>query len=1167
MTSAASGPQRPATPPPRVRLMPLPEPSDTGSASSEAPRDARVGQEAQLLQGGQEAGAHLPRELPPRQQHRHRASGSVVVRPHPHHHRSRPESASTHSDSARHSFIFSPSTSTPSERDAAAAGVMLSFTLPAAAQPAVPPREGHDSTLTGSSFKAARPLSSAPSSSFSSTSSFSSLPLSCIVDLPQADARFARSPSIDSPILYDLASSARDRPPPTRSTTTSSLEAADAGDSKPHRTPPGTRSDDIAPGELSEALSEYDDLASDPSDFVLPNAFGDDTPSDDVDDRSDDAESLYADSIDIHPTTALAPAPAIAPASPSPSPSPSPSAPAPAPTVKHTPAPLNLDRIAISIVKHDDNDDDAPSRTQSQSSLPPLKRTISPLQLNKPLPRSPSLASPFASLFGWGSQSPSLTDPSSITSPLWPPKNVSPNDALLPIKSLSDTYFTPGTAAANPITYCESYLSTPPPSHALSSIQVEEMEDELKAISSELAASIRREMDLEELVDRLQEQANNPQAPGKRTSDYFSDSGLSSAKLSEYEHSREEIEKVQRRAEQEKASIRLELSTKLQDERSKRTALDLQIKELSEKASRMDLAHMNGTDAGDRVRNLEASCEDLRRKLSQERESKANIEDLLAALKCDLEEISNERDNLRDEVVPQLRARVEGLESEATGYATLTYESTKMQQELQSLQQENSTLRHSHAGASPNGPPLSRSSSTTAKGSLLPRAGPPPALKDLSRSNSVKNGTSESREQLAERLKDVEAQRDALHNALKNLLERQEVQNRESRKQIKSLQDERLRLLTQSPRRAGFESDIKKLRTEMNVLRRRAEEAIEQKWQVEKGLAGLKMDLDRAEEEIKALRSLLTEKDILIPSSIGRPSSTASASAVVSVTSESLARAYKELQETYMASLERLKQAGAAAEGGSGLVATDEKTLLALQRLEQSLSAVVLERDTVKQEATLLRGQVDSLTSAESQSVQRESGLAGSLEESAKRVEQLAAQVRQQLASNAELRDRLAKTVARGDADRKANTDQISGLQERLHKLEELLVAAQGASEERVARHEDEVSRLREAHSEQLRRLEAKHAPVLKRAMEEEAQMKALRAQVTELEKALADADGEIQEIVAKMSMAQIEVMNLQEERESAVRETKRLQAVIEKEQAKAFEERFKTTDAVVVQS
>ena len=65
--------------------------------------------------------------------------------------------------------------------------------------------------------------------------------------------------------------------------------------------------------------------------------------------------------------------------------------------------------------------------------------------------------------------------------------------------------------------------------------------------------------------------------------------------------------------------------------------------------------------------------------------------------------------------------------------------------------------------------------------------------------------------------------------ALKNLLDRQEYQNRENDKKIKVLELERDRLLSSSPRKAGYEKEVSSLRDEITVLRRRAEDAIEQK--------------------------------------------------------------------------------------------------------------------------------------------------------------------------------------------------------------------------------------------------------------------------------------------------------------------------------------------------
>jgi chromosome segregation ATPase len=233
-------------------------------------------------------------------------------------------------------------------------------------------------------------------------------------------------------------------------------------------------------------------------------------------------------------------------------------------------------------------------------------------------------------------------------------------------------------------------------------------------------------------------------------------------------------------------------------------------------------------------------------------------------------------------------------------------------------------------------------------------------------------------------------------------------------------------------------------------------------------------------------------------------------------------------------------------------------------------------------------------------------------------VEELAQQVRSQLATNSSLRNRLAEAVSRGEAEHRANKDRIASMQSRLRTLEEQLVAAQTASEERVARHEDDIAALKEAHATQLQRLRdnpgavrsprallAPRTPLtpsftfnsgpppksprllsvsrpgtsgssssptrpsrlsLRRASTspantggDAAEMETLRAKVRELEAALAITESEMQDVVGRMSAAQIEVMNLQEEREQAVRETRRVQRLLEEEKLNAFEGRFRS--------
>lgn len=857
------------------------------------------------------------------------------------------------------------------------------------------------------------------------------------------------------------------------------------------------------------------------------------------------------------------------------------------------PPQLDLD-YPNSIGHHNTNSPTLDRPPDSASSL------ASHASLNKPLPksppRSPAGSSKLSNFFGWGAPSPSNSnyskdkDYSPIPSPVSPKRNgysdESPESTRDPNSTQAQSH------EGNALGYVETYFPTPPNSYTLVSpvVEIEEMEDELKAISAELASSIRREMDLEDLVDRLQAEIANPQAPGKRTSDYFSDSGYSTAKSGEFENPKEEISTIQRKAEQEKAQLRLELTTKLQEERGRRNALDQQIKELADKASQADAAQMTSKDADARVKELEKSCEDLRRRLSEERQVKDNFEDLLTALKGELQNAALERDNLRDEIVPQLRARVEGLEAQQADSEKLAYETTKLQQELQEI--KDTKAKHETLARL-------RSSSVTGQSFKLSR--PPSGLHSsgLGRSNTVKGGHVESRDVLSERLKDVEAQRDALHSALKNLLDRQDFQNRENEKKIKLLEVERDRLLSASPRKAGFDREVSTLREEVNILRRRAEEAIEQKWQVEKGLIGLKSDLDRAEEEITSLRSLLNEKDILIPDSFSRYSNNSITGAPgLPATSSSLEKAYEDLQKSYKEALERIKDL----EIGGTSASQDERTRLAMERLEQSLASAVHDRDDARRESDSLQSQVDRLQQSEKDHLEGERDLADQLRDSANRVEELTQQVRAQLAINASLRSRLSESVARGEAGQRANKERLASMQNRMRTLEEQVIAAQTAAEDRVNRHEEELSKLRESTSASLHRLRDSNtglrsprlfppkspvSPLLSpnsggrfpRMLsshsrkssrnrpsssgngdeEDTSQVDTLKARVAELEKALVTADFEMQEVVGRMNTAQIEVMTLQEERETAARETKKLQKLLEAEKVNAFQQRFNT--------
>ncbi len=587
----------------------------------------------------------------------------------------------------------------------------------------------------------------------------------------------------------------------------------------------------------------------------------------------------------------------------------------------------------------------------------------------------------------------------------------------------------------------------------------------------------------------------------------------------------------------------------------------------------MDKERATSSTVATRVQDLESSLEDHRRKLQEERQFKENFEDLLTALRGELSQHRDERDNLRDETVPQLKARVEGLEAEAAEFQKLTYENTRMQQELQSLKNENTTLMNARRlqlemqnhgsrfnsiaeeeGSSPlsgSGGGLTRSASVARGSGGLTRS------TSMKRSNSISNKERESRDSLADRVKDIELQRDALHQALKSLLDRQNYQNKEHEKKLRNLEIERDRALhNQSPRKLGYEKEVTNLRHEIKQLRRRAEDASMAKYQIEKGLGGLKKDLDRAEQETSSLRSILQENDILIPDISVQTAQDNSTGAYA--TSYSLEKAYRDLQVTQAISISKLRELHGAAPSS----ADDADTAATMEKLLQSMNNAEAERDYAKRQAAIFRAQAESLKEAESFHTGENAGLADQLTASANRVEALSSQVRLQLESNASLRQRLAEAVGRGEAEQKNSTTRINSMQGRLKSLEDKLMNAQQHSEEAFAQHEEEVRELRDSQNLQLQRLKnglrqpsrfssretspispsiamfGSRSPRLDRttsgigmSLDEALRTEFLEKRVQELERALGEADQEMEEVVGKMNQAQIEVMELQSAR------------------------------------
>jgi predicted nucleic acid-binding Zn-ribbon protein len=801
----------------------------------------------------------------------------------------------------------------------------------------------------------------------------------------------------------------------------------------------------------------------------------------------------------------------------------------------------------------------------------------SPIEERPSKPKSP--AAGFTSFFGWnaakpqnGADSPTTTFSEKSLSPASPgyskqqgnmPVKVKPTGLDIPsANNFSQSYFNvPGTPL----------LSSSPQMNA----HVEELERELREVSSELAASIQREMELEDEVERWKADSSTVAPDNRRTSDYYSDSGTSSGRypIGDSESKLEELDMLRRKAEQERASLKVRMADRLQDELRRRRDLEEQVQLLEDKVigqSRTGSVALAPNVKDPRVKELEGSLQDAQRRLAEERQVKENFEDLLAALRDELEKHRNERDNLRDEVVPQLRARLEGLETEAADTQTLIYESTRMQQEIHALRSENATLVNARKMQMEMAqqqtrfqpiaeesevpiiqPPrvgLSRSNSLarssafngTKKLSLsLSRSG------SLSRSNSVKerSGAESPRDVspiVGNPVKELEEQRDALHKALKHLLQRQELQQREFQARIRELEVERDNALNLTPRRTTFRKEVAHLREEVNSLRRRADDALEQKWQCEKGLGGLRMDLDRAQQETSSLRDLLQEHDITIPE--------------IRLDNQpiSLDRAYKELRTTHALSLAQIKQMD-----GDSLGEVGEEAERTLDLLKRSISDAEVEREAAQNEAEQYRQQARDLQRSEIEHLGKEQKLSSELYAAATRMDELSNRIQLQLQSNKNLRNRLTDAISRGETEQKKSTEKIIELERRLKSAEDKVMIAQQSSDEAIARHEEEVEIIKESHNTHLRRVKSgllspvafspkmpssplfgTRPPRLSQtssgpgmSMAEATRTELLEKRVGELEKALSDADHEMEEVVGRMNRAQMEVADLQFER------------------------------------
>ncbi|KAM3418347.1 hypothetical protein BST61_g4346 [Cercospora zeina] len=481
-------------------------------------------------------------------------------------------------------------------------------------------------------------------------------------------------------------------------------------------------------------------------------------------------------------------------------------------------------------------------------------------------PKSPTGAGGLGRFFGWsgsggteGTSSPTTTFSDRSFSPMPSPSVAK----TLPIEMAGERVYARLTPPGLDVHKANaSYFHNPETPLLLgdstSNAHVRELERELKHISEELANSIRREMELEDELDHVR--AEIPIIPqseigAQRSSDYFSDSGASSTKfpITDVDARLDQLDKKVRRVEQEKANIKLEMASKLQIELNRRRDLEELVRDLEDQLDKKE----NQQDLAVKVNELETTLDETRRRLGQEKMTKENFEDLYTATMEELKRFRNEAENLRNEVVPSLKSRLEGLEAEAADSQAVVYENSRLQQELANLKGDN---RRSGFNS------IAEEGIANAGRMSMHRSGPLARTSSLRRVGSVKQDRAGGGRERAGSLdgdKDTIDQRDALHKALQLLIKRYDRQQKEHERAMKKIIAAKDKAESSTPRRAVYAKEVAFLKAEVSTLRKRTEDALEQKWQYEKNLGGLKMDLDRAEQETRGLRNMLSDGDDL----------------------------------------------------------------------------------------------------------------------------------------------------------------------------------------------------------------------------------------------------------------------------------------------------------------
>ncbi|KAK9468930.1 hypothetical protein V1512DRAFT_220556 [Lipomyces arxii] len=243
---------------------------------------------------------------------------------------------------------------------------------------------------------------------------------------------------------------------------------------------------------------------------------------------------------------------------------------------------------------------------------------------------------------------------------------------------------------------------------------VELLETDLQDVSTELAASIKREMDLEMLLDKYATTNDDDEAEltdGSTASPEEDNEENDSFRL-KLRYSPQQFERLQkqlRNEQQEKAQMRLEFQQNLDKERQgrmecekRRQKLEDQVKSKSKYGKKDALMNAN-IEANETIKSLEAALEDAQRKLYNERTNAQNLEFMLTGLCEELHEMSGKpierADRARSSIMSMTmmqRMQARGNSADGTDPVSLTTKIEELETQKDELQQALRHLKDSH---------------------------------------------------------------------------------------------------------------------------------------------------------------------------------------------------------------------------------------------------------------------------------------------------------------------------------------------------------------------------------------------------------------------------------------------------------------------------------------